>query len=141
MNKWPCPKLDLPRCPFGAPAAPCTQSECITCFAHTFFIGTPRATSPRGCFKGLVRTLNTWPCPKLNLPSPSAWLALLAPSQLELHTQPVQWVVSRGLSSNHKYMALSAVILPPSKGISRSTQGKTYTTATNVNIKQLDQAN
>ena len=41
------------------------QSECIARFARTFSIGTPRATSPRGCFEGLVRTLNTRPCPKL----------------------------------------------------------------------------
>ena len=60
------------------------QSECIARFARTFSIGTPRATSPRGCFEGLLRTLNTWPCPKLDLPSPSASLASLAPSLLEL---------------------------------------------------------
>ena len=58
-----------------------SQSECI---ARTFSIGTPRATGLRGCFEGLVRTMNTWPCPKLDLPSPSASLALLAPSLLEL---------------------------------------------------------
>ena len=44
------------------------QSECIARFAHTFSIGTPHATSPRGCFEGLVRTMNTWPCPNLNIP-------------------------------------------------------------------------
>ena len=30
------------------------QSECIARFTHTFSIGTPHATGPRGCFKGLV---------------------------------------------------------------------------------------
>ena len=65
------------------------QSECIARFARTFSIGTPRATSPRGCFEGLVRTLICWRGPKLDLPSPSASLASLAPSQLEHHAQPV----------------------------------------------------
>ena len=46
------------------------QSECIACFARPFSIGTPILTSPRGCFEGLLRTLNTRPCPKLDLPSP-----------------------------------------------------------------------
>ena len=31
------------------------QSECITCFACTFSIGTPILTGPRGCFEGLLR--------------------------------------------------------------------------------------
>ena len=62
------------------------QSECIARFARTFSIGTPRTTSPRGCFEGLVRTLNTWPCPKWDLPSLSESLASLAPSVLELHS-------------------------------------------------------
>ena len=68
MNTWPCPKLDLHRCPYGAPAAPRAQSECFVRFAHTFSIQTPRATGPRGCFEGLVQTINTWPCLQLNLP-------------------------------------------------------------------------
>merc|ERR1719334_1211133 len=55
----PCLKLNLPRRRFAAPAAPCAQSECIARFARTFSIGTPRATSLRGCFEGLLRTLNT----------------------------------------------------------------------------------
>ena len=71
------------------------QSECIARFARTFSIGTPILTSPRGCFEGLLRTLNTWPCPKLDLPSPSALLASLTPSLLELHARPVRGVVSR----------------------------------------------
>ena len=58
-----------PYLPEGSKAGP-PQSECIACFACTFSIETPHATSPRGCFEGLVRTLNTWPCPKLDLPSP-----------------------------------------------------------------------
>ena len=60
------------------------QSECIAHFARTFSIGTPILTGPRGCLEGLLRILNTWPCPKLNLSSPSALLASLAPSLLEL---------------------------------------------------------
>ena len=44
------------------------QSECIAHFAHTFSIGTPCVTSPRGCFEGLVRTINTWPCLQLKIP-------------------------------------------------------------------------
>ena len=71
------------------------QSECMPCFALTFSIGTPRATSPRGCFEGLVRTLICWRGPKLDLPSPSASLASLAPSLLEHHARPVRGVVSR----------------------------------------------
>ena len=74
QNSWPCLKLNL-----HAPATPRAQSECIARFARTFSIGTPRATSPRGCFEGLLRTLNTrpllfisvqnsWPCLKLNHP-------------------------------------------------------------------------
>ena len=92
---WPCLKLNLPRHPFGAPAAPRAQSECIACFACTFSIGTPHASGPRGCFKGSVQTMNTWPCPKLDLPSPSASLASLTPSLLEHHARPVRGVVSR----------------------------------------------
>ena len=75
-------KVGPPQAPFGAPAAPRAQSECI---ARTFSIGTPCATSPRGCFEGLVRTLICRRGPKLDLPSPSASLASLAPSLLELH--------------------------------------------------------
>ena len=71
------------------------QSECIARFAGTFSIGTPRRTSLRGCFEGLVRTLICQRGPKLDLPSPSASLASLAPSLLELHAQPVRGVVSR----------------------------------------------
>ena len=77
-------KVGPPQAPLWGPVAPRAQSEFITCFARTFSIGTPRVTIPRGCFEGLVRTLNTWPCPKLDLPSPSASLASLAPSLLEL---------------------------------------------------------
>ena len=83
-----------PYLPEGSKVGP-PQSECIAHFTRTFSIGTPRATSPRGCFEGLVRTLNTCPCLKLNLPSPSASLALLAPSLLEYHAGPVRGVVSR----------------------------------------------
>ena len=68
MNTWPCPKLDLPRPPFGVPVAPRAHSECIARFAHTFSIGTPCVTGPRCCFEGLVQTMNIWPCPKLDLP-------------------------------------------------------------------------
>ena len=89
IDTWPCLKLNLPRRPFRVPVAPCAQSECIAHFARTFSIGTPRATSPRGCFEGLLRTLNTQPCPKLDLPSPSASLASLTPSLLEHHMRPV----------------------------------------------------
>ena len=38
----------------GEPVAPRAQSECHVHFAHTFSIGTPHVTGPRGCFEGLV---------------------------------------------------------------------------------------
>merc|ERR1719334_1601713 len=46
------------------------QSECITRFTRTFSIGTPILTGPRGCFEGLLQTLNTWPYLQLNKGSP-----------------------------------------------------------------------
>merc|ERR1711867_281681 len=83
-----------PYLPEGSKVGP-PQSECIARFTHTFSIGTPRATSPRGCFKGLVQTLICQRGPKLDLPSLSASLASLAPSLLEHHARPVRGVVSR----------------------------------------------
>merc|ERR1711867_206115 len=70
-----------PYLPEGSKVGP-PQSECIARFARPFSIGTPIFTGPRGCFEGLLRTLNSWLCPKLDIPSPSASLALLAPSLL-----------------------------------------------------------
>merc|ERR1712215_103230 len=81
-----------PYLPEGSKVGP-PQSECIAHFTRTFSIGTPHATSPRGCFEGLVRTMNTWPCPKLDLPSPSASLPSFTPSLLELspRNNPSDW--------------------------------------------------
>ena len=78
-------KVGPPQAPQRGACSLRAQSECIARFARTFSIGTPHATSPRGCFEGLVRTLICRRGPKLDLPSPSTSLALLAPSLLELN--------------------------------------------------------
>ena len=76
---WTSPGTASRRLQLHAPATPRAQSKCIARIARTFSIGTPRTTSPRGCFEGSLRTLNTrpllfksvqnsWPCLKLNLP-------------------------------------------------------------------------
>ena len=119
MNTWPCPKLDFPRHPFGAPMDPCAQSECPVHFAHTFSIGTPCMTGLRGCFKGLVQTINTWPCPSWISPgTPSGhglWPHLLYGNSMRDQSEGL----FRGLSLNPKYMALSKVEPPQSECIAR----------------------
>ena len=54
---WTSPGAASQRLRLHAPATPRAQSECIARFARTFSIGTPRATSPRGCFEGLLWTI------------------------------------------------------------------------------------
>ena len=94
-----------PYLPEGSKVGP-PQSECIARFARTFSIGTPCATSPRGCFKGLLQTLICLRGPKLDLPRPSASLASLAPSLLEHHARPVRGVVSRANFKPSKFCTL-----------------------------------
>ena len=69
------------------------QYECIA-RVRTFSIGTPRMTSPRVCFKGLDRTMNTWPPKRLGGGSP-LWLWPMASSAKPLREPLRRWVCNR----------------------------------------------